>query len=377
MNQWLEILESLTSGGEIKRLLSSTYPGCAGGPPKRVAVVGAATIGMNLIKELTSVGVAVVGVFDDEPKIQGLRTCGFTVRSTQSLVELDREVILIMATHRFLYLKRRLTNMGFVNVWPFCLLNLQWPKLFAVHSFYERLHENLFLNRDSIRHLACHLEDILSQKVLDAIIGFRLTLDPELLVPCLSPSAYLAPDILEFSERETMVDGGAFDGDTIRNFLRKINNHFRSVVCFEPSQGSFSELLNRFGNCPGIRCVRACVYDRNGTVIFNDTNQRDAAVIHSKEGGMVCPSLCIDGLPEAPHVTFIKLNVEGAEAKALLGAAKTLERNTPRLAVAAYHRPNDIWQIPLLIKSIVPRYRLFLRQHDIGIIETVIYAVPA
>ena len=51
-------------------------------------------------------------------------------------------------------------------------------------------------------------------------------------------------------------------------------------------------------------------------------------------------------------------------------------RQHPKLAVAVYHRPSDLWEIPKLITALYSGYRLYLRQHNAGIIESVIYAVP-
>jgi hypothetical protein len=48
----------------------------------------------------------------------------------------------------------------------------------------------------------------------------------------------------------------------------------------------------------------------------------------------------------------------------------------PKLAVSVYHRPSDLWRIPQLVRELGARYSLFFRQHDGGVIETVLYAIP-
>jgi hypothetical protein len=70
------------------------------------------------------------------------------------------------------------------------------------------------------------------------------------------------------------------------------------------------------------------------------------------------------------------MNIEGAEQEALRGAAESITRWRPKLAISAYHRARDLWQIPALVREIHAGYRLFLRQHDGGVIETVLYALP-
>ena len=69
------------------------------------------------------------------------------------------------------------------------------------------------------------------------------------------------------------------------------------------------------------------------------------------------------------------MNIEGAEIDALYGARKTIERWTPKLAVSVYHRASDLWQIPEIVHEFSPDYELYLRQHDGGVIETVLYAI--
>ena len=52
----------------------------------------------------------------------------------------------------------------------------------------------------------------------------------------------------------------------------------------------------------------------------------------------------------------------------------TIIRNKPKLAICVYHKPCDLWEIPLLIKSIVPEYKIYLRHYSGSILESVCYA---
>ena len=71
------------------------------------------------------------------------------------------------------------------------------------------------------------------------------------------------------------------------------------------------------------------------------------------------------------------MDIEGAELDALIGARRTLVRDRPILAIAAYHRASDLWTIPRLIKSIVPEYDLHLRRYAEDCWELVCYAIPS
>lgn len=99
----------------------------------------------------------------------------------------------------------------------------------------------------------------------------------------------------------------------------------------------------------------------------------------SAGGGVVAETIAIDDLVRdgtVPRVDLIKLDVEGAEAGALRGAAETIRRFQPRLAVSVYHRPGDWWQLARLVRELGPEYRLFMDHHTIYGEETMLYAVP-
>ncbi|MGB2579915.1 FkbM family methyltransferase [Elusimicrobium simillimum] len=70
---------------------------------------------------------------------------------------------------------------------------------------------------------------------------------------------------------------------------------------------------------------------------------------------------------------FIKMDIEGAENAALKGAAKTIAAHKPKLAICLYHSLNDMWEIPILIKQIMPNYRLWCRKNAEAV-EFVLYA---
>lgn len=76
------------------------------------------------------------------------------------------------------------------------------------------------------------------------------------------------------------------------------------------------------------------------------------------------------------HPSFIKMDIEGAELDALIGARHSIEKDLPVLAISAYHQPDHVWRIPLLIQSFSDQYRFFLRSHNEEGWDLVCYAVP-
>ena len=73
-------------------------------------------------------------------------------------------------------------------------------------------------------------------------------------------------------------------------------------------------------------------------------------------------------------IDLIKMDIEGSEIEALLGARQTIRKFKPRLQICSYHKFDDLWEIPILIKKLSPDYLLYLGHHTQNIFETIVYA---
>ena len=74
------------------------------------------------------------------------------------------------------------------------------------------------------------------------------------------------------------------------------------------------------------------------------------------------------------RVTFIKMDIEGAEWDTLLGAEKIIRKNKPRLAISVYHKMGDFIRIPKFLLSIHSDYKIYFRQYSLINNETIMYA---
>lgn len=75
-------------------------------------------------------------------------------------------------------------------------------------------------------------------------------------------------------------------------------------------------------------------------------------------------------------VDYIKLDIEGAERRALLGMEHTIRYFRPKLAICVYHLFDDIIAIPRLVKELCPDYVLYLDHKSDTLSETVLFALP-
>lgn len=374
LRPWMKRLFSYKSVQELKQDMISSFWVFGAPLPSKVLIVGASPIGMKLMNSFKENKISVEGVFDDAVNKQGMSADGMVIQPVNALLEQDRTIPVVLATQRILGLQRRVEDMGFQYIWPFFVLSILAPDQFKPHPFYSGMLDDLFHHRNHLQELSLMLEDEESRTALDAIIGFRLTLDAKILEDVIVPDSYLSQEIFNFTDQEVFVDGGAFDGDTIRSFINICSGRFKKIISFEPSEGPFEILKRMFGVDHRIKLLQACLHDEETTLFFENSGQRDSFAIKSGQGGQRVRAMNIDSLPEAGEVTFIKMNIEGAEFDALMGAEKIIRNRQPKLAIAVYHRPSDLWALPKLIKEFNPTYRLYLRQHDGGIIESVVYA---
>jgi FkbM family methyltransferase len=176
------------------------------------------------------------------------------------------------------------------------------------------------------------------------------------------------------------VDCGAFDGDTLRDFLSIRNEAFRHFIAIEPDRLTFGKL----SACvevlaPALRekitLLNCAVGATRGTIAFDESGALSSR--SSDAGASQVESLPITDVTASWRpVTYIKMDIEGAEFDALKGAHPVIETDKPVVAVCVYHTQRDLWRLPLYLHRMVPGYRFFLRCHEGDGWQTVAYAVP-
>jgi len=175
---------------------------------------------------------------------------------------------------------------------------------------------------------------------------------------------------------ENYIDVGAYDGDTVDEFMLLTGDNFGRIIAFEPDRDSIIKFKRRFwrftyghekvqpvnaaawsGDCE----LQMCGGGGRGSRILgaggNDvlhTRRRKIFTVQGKTVDGVCEK---SGF--AP--TLIKFDTEGAEREALLGAGDVIRKYKPRLTVAVYHRTEDMLDLPLLIHDLNYKYKICLR----------------
>ncbi len=192
---------------------------------------------------------------------------------------------------------------------------------------------------------------------------------------------YLPSDVPQWFPEQSLrfVDCGAFDGDTVEVLL----DHglpVESIAAFEPDIDNFNKLVKRMDNISRSNSLQmtlfpAAVGEQVEYLNFLFGNGESSSINFNKSGGS-CICVELDSVLFGFKPNLIKMDIEGSEPGALLGASRIIRENLPRLAICVYHLADHIWKIPLSIQKISSKYRLYLRVHSYNGFDTVLYAVP-
>ena len=200
------------------------------------------------------------------------------------------------------------------------------------------------------------LADEESRCVYLDVINFKISGKIEYLLRSFCDKSKVYLDILRLNGHENIIDLGAYDGDTISEFLEATDGKYDYITALEPDEKNFKKLLKNTEELDNIACLNMGAWDKKDTLIFSKKAGRNSKLSAEGVGVEVTD---IDSL-EIP-ATFIKMDIEGSELKALCGMKKTIKTYSPKLYVCAYHRNEDLYSLPLKILSIDSGYKIYFR----------------
>jgi len=189
---------------------------------------------------------------------------------------------------------------------------------------------------------------------------------------------YFEPDFITPLADEVFIDAGCLDVGSIlffKNFVGDIG--YKRIYAFEPSPKNYEICKANIEKhkLDDIVLIRKGLWDSYDTLLFDDDAEFGSNSI-SGSGCVKIETVALDDVVgETEKVTFIKMDIEGAELNALFGAKGIIKRDRPRLAICVYHKPEDIINIPSYILSLNPEYKIYLRHYSPIATETVLYAV--
>ena len=180
-----------------------------------------------------------------------------------------------------------------------------------------------------------------------------------------------------FVPDEVFVHMGSSDGYNEECFVEHVENKYKKIIAFEPSPFNFEKCKEALVNLRDCHVVKAGCGDKSGVIKFHEEFTGDLGGYYgskvSDKGNMEIKIFALDEYWDEycknDIVTLIAMDTEGYELKALQGAAGIIKEHKPKLAISIYHKHEDIYEIPLYIKSLNPDYKLAIRLYGNNFID--------
>jgi FkbM family methyltransferase len=219
------------------------------------------------------------------------------------------------------------------------------------------------------------LADQRSKDIFIAFINAKISSNPSCLYKYTEFNQYF-PGILKFNDLEVFVDCGAYNGDTILNFVHKVKNKYQKIYAFEPDLATYQRLMDTINKeqIKDIEPLNLGTWSKKTVLQFSASGTLRSSVV--KDGKLSIPVEMIDTIVQDAPVSFLKMDIEGSELESLRGAQRTIKTYRPKLAICVYHKPEDLITIPQYINELVNTYKLYLRQHQFVSWDMVLYATP-
>lgn len=204
------------------------------------------------------------------------------------------------------------------------------------------------------------LADDQSKKVFAATLNYKLSGKLSYLFECETNRLEDLQNIFTWTGDENYLDLGAYNGDTLQELLQ-ISTH-ANLIAVEPDRRNCRKLRALAETLPQSCEIHECgIWNQDTTLAFSDSGGRQSSFCSTQK--ITVPVSTIDIIVANRKLSYIKMDVEGAEKEALDGGKATIIQNKPKMFIAAYHYDNDLWQLPLKIKKLVPEYKIYLRKH--------------
>ena len=246
-------------------------------------------------------------------------------------------------------------------------LNIKEPD--ALKGFAEDFQKNLA----KYRWIYERLNDKKSKDLMSKLLNFRISRDLIYMegIPFAQEFQYFE-DFLNLQPGEVFIDVGGYDGQTSKDFIKRCPE-YKSVHFFEPDPANFSEAKKNLSGYKSIFFYPIGLADKND-ILRMDSGSGSSSKI-CEIGDIKINVDTIDNLI-AEQITFIKMDIEGAEGLALKGTENHILQDHPKLAVCCYHKFDDFWRLPSQILSVRDDYNVYLRHYTEGITETVMFFIP-
>ena len=246
-----------------------------------------------------------------------------------------------------------------------------------VPAFGNGVFDRAFLenNREEIESAYALLSDDTSRAVFENVLRFKLTGKPQYLRNAENDPDDVMRELIRPDRLTAYADLGAYNGDTVRQLLSHAPA-LKKVWAMEPDARNYKK-LNAYAQAEDraqVLAVQAGAWSCEDTLFFDASGNRNASFGANRSDTLDRPAklssiaaMPLDKVLAGERVDYIKYDVEGAEKEALLGSVGSIRAHRPLLLVSLYHRNEDLFALPLLIRKLFPDYSHFALRRFAGI----------
>lgn len=354
-----------------------------------VIVFGAGESGDWVVKLLRRYGIEPLCICDNYEKKWGLQKSGLTIYSFYDAIKMYPNAVICIGSMWSEEITEQIKryDVGLLPRVYDLLTSMAWEtsekSYLSEEENYIREHEREF------EKIFVELADEKSRETLLGILSYRLTRNKEYIKNIRSKNMiYFDEELYNDDARKriasgTIVDGGGFDGDTVASIINCFGVKTPlKVHTYEAGIANCKQIFEKIngGEYKGhdVTVHHAALWEKDGEYLDFDGNGLSGAVKQSKidtdKSGMVISEAIDSG--KLSGVSFVKMDIEGAERHALAGAMNTIKRDRPILAICTYHLQDDLLVLVDIIKSFDCDYELYLRHYMLSAGDTVLYAIP-
>ena len=342
------------------------------GSYKHICIFGASNMGKYFYYEvLKHFNVKADFFCDNNKKIINKTICDdVKCISFEELINIKRDTLVIITSKHYKEIYTQLTEYGFNNILELCSM-----KYLEFNFNYSK---NRLVYLENIIKLYNILDDDDSRNILYKILKNYLKESPvKMDFKKIKDSKKGYSSIIKIGLKDSFIDCGAFNGDTVIEFIEKSKGEFAEIHAFEIDENNYEKmqesLLRYNDKYDNINLYKIGLWDKREILKVDIEGNELSKITNDGKSESIVDSL--DNILKGNKVTLIKMDIEGAEYNALKGATNIIKEQKPSLAISIYHLLDDLWTIPILIKKIEPQYKIYIRHHEDDDTETMCYAV--
>jgi len=332
---------------------------------KRLVIFGAGDCGHKVYDMLHRVGVEVSCFCDNCGKGKTDGVTGVRIEAPEYLDSKDKNVVVLVSVVED---EDRQAICG-----QLLDAGVDGTRIRVMREYYDRLTvEYLEANLENYKKAYQLLEDDFSRRVYLARMRKMYLMRSMAEVVRPHEESYFDEKVV-LTDHEVFIDCGGFDGDTSLQFIERCGGKYGRIVLFEPELCKKEAIERNLGENP-YELHMCGVWSRN-TVLRFEAKGTDGSHVAEGEGNCSIQVVSLDDTVYGYAPTFIKMDIEGAEQEALKGCRNIIRDYRPKMAICLYHKPDDLFKIPAMVKEMNAGYRLYVRQYSDTKYETVLYAL--